>query len=111
MNKMVKYQKPAEGVLKTDASWGNSLVYHVRCDCGDEYCSHEVEIEADKMHIQVHTHLIVHTRWSGKSRWKQIWQILTKGYAEMQSTIVMKEQTALNYAETIKVAIIQSKKL
>jgi hypothetical protein len=39
-----------------------------------------------------------------KNRWEQIWQILTEGYTEMQTTIVMNEQTALNYSEALKSA-------
>jgi hypothetical protein len=97
-------QKPAEGILKTN-EWGDSKWYHIRCDCGNDDCSHEVNIESEICGIQVHIYHVQHTKWWEKNRWKQIWQILTKGYAEMQTTIVLNEQTALNYAETLKEAI------
>lgn len=97
-------QKPAEGILKT-TEWGNSKWYHIHCSCGSEDCAHEVNIEADDCDVQVHIYHNQHTKWWEKNRWKQIWQILTKGYAEMQTTIVMNEQTALNYAETLKAAM------
>jgi hypothetical protein len=97
-------QKPAEGILKT-GDFGDAIFYHIRCDCGNEDDSHEIEVEADDMHIQVHVYVKVHTKWWEKKRWKQLWQLLTKGYAEMQSTIILKEQVALNYAETLKSAI------
>ena len=100
----MKAQKPAEGVLKV-GDYGNSMWYHIRCECGNDTCSHEVDIEADDMNVQVHTYVTVTTKWWQKNRWKQIWQILTKGYAEMQSTIVMNEQTTLNYAESLKSAM------
>ena len=45
------------------------------------------------------------------NRWKQIWQILTKGYLDLESTLVMNEQTALNYAETLKSAAKDVKEL
>jgi hypothetical protein len=64
-----------------------------------------VNVEADDMHVQVHLYSNHHTKWWDKKRWAQIWQILTQGYAEMQTTIVMKEQTALNYSETLKTAM------
>jgi hypothetical protein len=100
----MKAQKPAEGILKT-SEWGDSKWYHVRCDCGNEDCSHELNVEADDCGIQVHIYVKNHTKWWEKNRWKQIWQILTKGHAEMETTIVMNEQTVLNYAETLKSAI------
>jgi hypothetical protein len=100
----MKAEKPAEGILKTH-DWGDSKWYHVHCDCGDDDCSHEIGVEADDHIIQVHVHVTNHTKWWEKNRWKQIWQILTKGHADMQTTIVLNEQAALNYAETLKSAI------
>lgn len=105
----MKAQKPAEGILKT-SEWGDSKWYHIRCDCGSDECSHEVNVEADDYGIQVHVYVKNHTRWWQTNRWKQIWQILTKGYAEMETTIILNEQTALNYAETLKAAISDIKK-
>lgn len=97
-------QKPAEGILKTN-EWGDSKWYHVMCDCGNDDCSHTVEVEADDFGVQVNIYAKTHTKWWEAKRWKQIWQILTKGYADMETTIVLKEQVALNYAETLKAAI------
>lgn len=105
----MKAQKPAEGILKT-SEFGDSKWYHIRCDCGNDDCSHEIEVEADDFGVQVHIYVKNHTRWWEKNRWKQIWQILTKGYAQMDATIVLNEQTALNYAETLKSAITDVKK-
>ena len=97
-------QIPAEGVTKTN-EWGDSKWYAIRCDCGDTACEHNLEVEADDIGVNVTLYLRVHTKWWSKGRFKQIWQILTKGYAEMETTIIMNEQTALNYAETMKKAI------
>jgi hypothetical protein len=97
-------EKPAEGILKTN-EWGDSKWYHVRCSCGSDDCSHELQVEADDCDISVHIYANNHTKWWEKNRWKQIWHILTKGYSEMQTTIVLNEQTALNYAETLKSAM------
>jgi hypothetical protein len=90
-------QEPARGILKQE-EWGLSKIYRVQCDCGDDDCSHVVDIEVDSYSVSVSIHTNVHTKWWEKSRWKQIWQILTKGNAEHQSTIIMKPQTAANYA-------------
>lgn len=96
-------QTPAQGILKT-GDYGDAVFYYVQCDCGSEDCSHTVEVEADDMHVHVHIYNNVHTKWWERNRWRQIWQILTKGYAEMQTTIVLDEQTAINYAEALKQA-------
>lgn len=100
----MRAQKPAQGILKTN-EWGDSKWYHVRCDCGSDDCSHEIEVEADDCGVQVHIYVKNHTKWWERNRWRQIWQILTRGYADMQTTIVLNEQTALNYAETLKAAM------
>ncbi len=100
----MKYQIPAEGILKRN-EWGDSKWYSIGCECGDDACSHELNIESDDSGIQVHIYVKNHTKWWEKNRWKQIWQILTKGYAEMETTIVLNEQVAFNYAETLKSAI------
>lgn len=100
----MKAEKPAEGILKIN-EWGSCKMYHVQCDCGESDCAHVVEVEADDHIVQVHIYHLQHTKWWEKNRWKQIWQILTKGYAEMQTSIVLREQAALNYAETLKAAI------
>jgi len=97
-------EKPATGILKT-SDFGDAMFYYIACDCGDDDCSHTIEVEADDMHVQVHLYSNHHTKWWDKKRWAQIWQILTQGYAEMQTTIVMNEQTALNYSETLKSAM------
>jgi hypothetical protein len=97
-------QKPAEGILKTN-DWGDSKWYHIRCECGSDDCSHEIHVEADKVDISIHLYANYHTKWWERKRWSQIWHILTRGYSTMQTTIVINEQTALNYAEAIKSAI------
>lgn len=93
-------ERPATGILK-QGDFGLAKFYHVQCDCTDPDCAHTLEVEADEIEVSVHIYNTVHTKWWEKNRWKQIWQLLTKGYAEMQTTIVLNEQTALNYADTL----------
>lgn len=104
----MKAEKPAEGILKTN-EWGNSKWYHVRCECGSDDCSHELNVEADEVEVSVHIYAKNHTKWWQKNRWRQIWQILTQGYAEMETTIVLSEQTAVNYANVLTSAVADVK--
>ena len=100
----MKSETPAQGILKT-SEWGDSKWYHIRCECGSDDCSHDVNVEADDCDVLVHIYAKNHTKWWKMNRWQQIWQILTKGYAEMQTTIVLNEQTAINYADALTSAV------
>jgi hypothetical protein len=100
----MKSETPAQGILKT-SEWGDSKWYHIRCECGSDDCSHDVNVEADDCDVQVHIYAKNHTKWWTMNRWQQIWQILTKGYAKMQTTIVLNEQTAINYADALTSAV------
>lgn len=100
----MKPETPATGILKT-SDFGLAKFYHIHCDCGSDECAHEIEIEADDTCVQVHIYHTLHTKWWEKSRWKQLWQLITTGYIDAQSTIVMDEQTALNYSAILKSAM------
>lgn len=100
----MKAEKPAEGVLKIN-DWGESKWYYVNCDCSDPDCAHTVQVEADDHSVTVHVYTKATTTFWNKNRWRQIWQILTKGYADMETTVILKEQQALNYATTLTSAV------
>ncbi len=128
----MKAQAPAEGIMKTH-EWGCSKMYKISCDCGNPDHEIDVEIEAEDIGVNVNTYVTVKSdywsepvkvnntiendwlqeaEWAFKStvngfirRVKLTWTLWTKGYVQTQSTITMSEQTALNYAETLKAAI------
>jgi hypothetical protein len=100
----MKAQTPAEGILKTN-DWGDSRAYHVVCECGSPDCSHNLWIEADNSGVAVMVYTTVRSNFWSKRRWTHIWTLLTKGYVDFEGSIHLKEQTALNYAETLKLAI------
>ena len=104
----MKAQTPAQGILKSH-DFGDSVFYYVQCDCGNEDCAHTVEVEADDWGVTVHLYHKQHTKWWDMGRWSQIWQILTKGYAEMETTIVMNDQTAENYSAALTSAVTDTK--
>jgi hypothetical protein len=39
------------------------------------------------------------------NRWQKIWCLLTRGYIEYETSIIMSEQQALNYAATLEKAV------
>lgn len=97
-------EKPAEGIMKL-GDFGPAKFYKVDCSCGSDECAHQIEVEADDMNVTVSIYHDVTSKFWEKNRWKQIWQLLIKGYIDTQTTTVMNEQTALNYAEALKSAI------
>jgi hypothetical protein len=97
-------QIPAEGIMKTN-DWGDSKVYRVACNCGDENHNHNMWVEADDHDINVTIYTTGKTNFWSKTRWYHIWTLLTKGYIDTESTVCLTKQQALNYAETLKSAI------
>ena len=98
-------QIPAEGILKRN-DWGDSKLYQVACECSDSNHDHNVWIEIDDTErVNVTVYTTVKSKWWSLNRWQKIWTLLTQGYVEYEATIVMTEQQALNYSETLKKAI------
>ena len=98
-------QLPAEGIMKTN-DWGDSKVYRIACACGDDSHNHNVWIEAEDTGIVVTVYTTSQTNFWSKARWYHIWTLLTKGYIDTESSVHLTKQQALNYAETLKNAII-----
>lgn len=125
-------QTPAEGIL-LHKDYGNAKQYTVICECCDEGHTHNVWVEAEDFGVTVTTYTEQKTDyWTQKveprydidnsiyqnihwyfvslindwyRRFKLIWQIFTKGYIKYEASIIMSEQQALNYAETLKNAV------
>jgi hypothetical protein len=102
---MIIAQTPAEGIMKTN-DWGDSRVYRISCNCGDENHNHNMWVEADDSDITVTIYTTGKTNYWSKTRWYHIWTLLTKGYIDTESTVCFSKQQALNYAETLKSAIV-----
>ena len=100
----MNYQLPAEGILQRN-DWGDSKVYRVTCECGQSDHEHNVWVEADDHDVTVTIYTTTKTNWWSKKRWYHIWTLLTKGYIDMESTVCMSKQQALNYSQTLKNAI------
>ena len=100
----MNYQIPAEGILK-QGDWGDSKMYIVQCTCCGSDCEHNVWVEAEGTGVTVTTYAKQKTKWWELNRFQIIWRLLTRGYVEYEASIIMTKQQALNYAETLKLAI------
>lgn len=105
----LKAQIPAEGILKRN-DWGDSIAYSVPCQCGCDDCTHNVWVEADDITVSVITYTKQTSKFWSINRWQKMWTLLTKGYIEYEASIIMNKQQALNYADTLRVAIDQVEK-
>lgn len=104
---MSKYQSPAQGIMQT-ADFGDAQSYKVACSCGHTDHNHDVWIELEpdinEISVTVYTHVASHN-----NRWRLIWQLLTQGYIKLETSLLLNEQQALNYAETVKRSVKQLK--
>ena len=104
----MKVQSPAEGVLLRK-DYGDAKIYNIVCECGDCDHSHEVWVEAEDHGITVTIYTQQKTKWWQSNRWKIMWTLLTRGYVERESVLIMSEQQALNYANVLSTAVTDVK--
>jgi len=104
----MKYQKPAEGILKT-YDWGSTQSYKVMCECGADEHSHNLWVEADDTNVIVTISTRLKSKFWSINRWKKIWTLLFKGYVEVEECVIMTEQQTFNYANTLLSAVNEVK--
>ena len=102
MTTPMKKQTPAQGIL-LNRSWGDAMSYSIPCSCGCDNV-HNMWIEADDVGVVVNIYTKQRTNQI-KTRWQHIWTLLTKGYVEVESDVLLTEQQALNYASALTQSI------
>jgi hypothetical protein len=100
----MKAQTPATGIMKIN-DWGKAKTYRISCGCSSPECDHNLWVEADDVGVNVTIYTNVKSKWWSINRWQKMWTLLTKGYVEYEADLIMNEQQALNYAETLKKAV------
>jgi hypothetical protein len=101
-------QVPAQGILKVN-EWGNSKMYKVVCECGNDDCTHTVDVEAEDTGVTVTIYTKTRTNFWSMNRWQHIWTLLINGHVDFETNIHLSEQSALNYSETLKQAVYDVK--
>ena len=113
----MKAQKPAQGVL-LHRDLGDMKSYDVVCDCGDPDHTHNILVDADDFCVTVTISTVTntgywwHLNWWQKfvKRLKITYDLWVKGQVQWEASIVLTEQTAFNYAETLKTAVADVQK-
>lgn len=103
----MKSQTPAVGISQT-GHYKDAKSFNVRCDChSDEHdVNMWIEIQDTDPDVQsVEVSFYVET-WSPfwdkhLTRFKMIWNILTKGYHKQEHHLILNKQAATNFANTI----------
>jgi hypothetical protein len=98
-------EQPALGIMQTN-DWGDTKVYRVACDCGSNEHAHDLWVEADGSNVTVTAFTTVKSKWWQLNRWQQIWTLVTRGYVEYETSLILSQQQALNYAKTLESAIL-----
>ena len=94
-------QKPALGVMK-QAEYDDCDIYIVACNCGCRDADHTVIVEGDASADYVGVTINTQQRWFGfKEKVRAIWRIITRGYVEYETGIVLNSQQASNYANAL----------
>jgi hypothetical protein len=100
----MKAQEPARGILLIN-DWGTSKMYKAVCDCGDDSCTHTIDVEAEDTGVTVTIYTKTRTNFWSKTRWQHMWTLLTKGYIEFDTSLIMAKQVAFNYASVLQLAV------
>lgn len=69
---------------------------------GNNDHSQNLEVEFDEHGTAgVYIYTKVRSKFWELSRWKQIWQILSRGYLDVESSILLSEKSAKNYGNAL----------
>jgi hypothetical protein len=99
----MKPEIPAQGVLQVN-DWGYSKMYKAVCECSSDDCTHTIDVAAENGGVTVTIYTKTRTNFWSKNRWQHIWQLLTKGYTDYETCIILDKQVALNYANVLQSA-------
>lgn len=106
----MKAEKPARGTMKT-GEWPDVVSFRTECDCSDP--DHavatwiEVKGDAEVRHVDLTFYVNTQTPVWDRSRWRAIWNLLTKGYHQGQHTLLLDSQSAVNLAAAIQDSVEQ----
>ena len=97
-------ETPASGILKS-SDYPDFKCYKVVCECQDDDHAHDVCIEVEDGEVAVRIYTTTTSTYWSLNRWKQIWEILTKGHLKQQVALLLNEQQARNYSHALTKAV------
>lgn len=111
----MKAQKPAQGI-NLEKDFGTAKIFNIECDCtsDDHAVKMWIEVQHDKDIPDVEVTFYV-TTWTKNfwqdwpARLRAVWDILVKGVHKQEHSLLLDQQSALNFAEAIKTTIKEMK--
>jgi hypothetical protein len=104
----MKYQKPAQGIM-LQGEFSDSKNFKVECDCSSDdhavYMWIELQRDQDCPEVEVSFYVTTWTKefWKNwPARLRAVYDILFKGVHKQEHHMILNQQSALNFAETIK---------
>ena len=108
----MKPQKPAQGIM-LNRNWGTARTYTIACECGelDHFPQMWIDIgdesDADLQNVTVTFYVETASPWYSVNRWRQIWQMLTRGYVKQEHALILSKQAALNLSTVIRNSVAE----
>lgn len=90
---------------------GDMKSYSVECSCSDTRHAHHVVVEVNEFGVETVIYTTTTSKFWSKSRWQQMWQLLTRGYIESEVSLIMHQQQALNYGAALTQAVTDLAKI
>jgi hypothetical protein len=103
----MKPQKPAQGIM-LNRNWGTARSYTIACECGvrEHYPQMWIEVgsedDVELQNVTVTFYVETPSPWYRLNRWRQIWAMLTRGYAKQEHALILSKQAALNLSTVIR---------
>ena len=103
-------QTPAQGIMQT-GDYAETKMFRLECNC--HFVDHDVQVfissEYGYIAMEVFSKVSLYSQGFFK-RLKMLIKFLWSGHAEMDHTLLMNKQQALNFAEVIKDTIVKLEK-
>lgn len=112
----MKPQTPAQGIM-LNRNWGTACSYTIACECGSRDHSANMWIEvgdesdADLQNVTVTFYVETDSPWYSLNRWRQIWTMLTRGYAKQEHALILSKQAALNLSTVIRNSVAEMQQI
>lgn len=110
-------QIPAQGIMSRNPEHYRWQSFLVECDCTCPEHALNVHVAVDRaadddfvsieFYATLYTPFVHSKNWfqSFQTRVKRIWQLISKGTVEVEHTLIMRDQAALNFSAALKDAV------
>ena len=115
-------QIPAQGIMSRNPEHYRWQSFLVECDCtcpehalNVHVAIDRVEADDDFVAVEFYATMhspFVHGNWwkAFQTRVKRIWQLISTGTVELEHTLILRDQVALNFSEALRISVEKHQK-